>query len=90
MKQYDFTRKANNLQDECLQALLSNMYRAQQVMGYDARGFKNPDRCSKYEWIMHMYGQWVLLDGYGLQYSVNAMPLEEFCEMVDNILNGKE
>ena len=90
MKQYDFTRKANNLQDECLQALRSNMHMAQQIPGYDARGFKIPDRCCKYDWITNLNGMWLFIDRYGYHYGVGCMPLEEFCELVDKILSGKE
>lgn len=86
----NFTRKANNLRDECLQALFSNIHRGKDSRWFvDAKGFDNPDKCSKYEEIAYI-GKWVLLDGDGLQYQVEVMPLEEFCEMVDNIINGKE
>ena len=54
------------------------------------RSHINPDKCSKYEELIYLFGKWVLLDGSGLQYDVNVIPLEEFCEMVDAIINGKE
>ena len=86
-----FEQKAEALRKECLFELLSNTHRAQPSrFGYDAKGFANPDQCSKYEEIIYLYGKWTLLDGYGNQYQVECMPLEEFCEMVDNILNRKE
>ena len=87
----DFTREANNLRDRCLMELLSNIHRARPAkFGVDAEGFDNPDKCSKYEEIIYLNGSWTLVDGDGLQYSVNAMPLEDICEMVDAIINGKE
>ena len=87
----DFTREANNLRDRCLMELLSNIHRARPAkFGVDAKGFDNPDKCSKYEEIIYLNGRWTLIDGDGLQYSVNAMPLEDICEMVDAIINGKE
>ena len=86
-----YYQKAIALRNECLSVLLSNYHRAQpSKFGYDAKGFANPDRCSKYEEIIYLYGTWTLIDGDSNQYSVEVMPLEEFCEMVDNILNRKE
>ena len=87
----DFTREANNLRDRCLMELLSNIHRARPAkFGVDAKGFANPDQCSKYEEIIYLYGTWTLIDGNSNQYPVEVMPLEEFCELVDNILKGKE
>lgn len=87
----DFTREANDLRDRCLMELLSNIHRARPAkFGVDAEGFDNPDKCSKYEEIIYLNGSWTLVDGDGLQYSVNVMPLEDICEMVDAIINGKE
>lgn len=87
----DLTRKANNLREECLSTLVSFSHRARPSKhGVDAKGFDNPDRCSKYEEIIFLDYRWVLVDGDGLQYSVECMPLEEFCEMVDAIVNRKE
>ena len=89
-KKVDFTRKAADLRDACLSKLLSNIHRAKPCKWYsNAKGFVNPDKCSRYEEIAYI-GKWVLLDGDGLQYDTQVMPLEEFCEMVDNIINGKE
>jgi len=86
-----YYRKATELRKECLSELLSNYHRAQpSKFGYDAKGFANPDQCSKYEEIIYLYGRWVLIDGDSNQYSVEVMPLEEFCELVDNILKVKE
>ena len=85
------SQKAGELFTECLSELLSNFDKAKQSpFGYDAKGFANPDKCSKYEWIINLYGKWVLLDDGGYQYSVTCMPLEEFCEMVDNILKRQK
>ena len=90
-KKADFVRMADELEQRCCYALLQNFHRARpSKFGVDAKGFDNPDKCSKYEEIIYLYGRWTLVDGDGLQYSVNVMPLEEFCEMVDNIINGKE
>lgn len=87
----DFTREANDLRDRCLMELMSNIHRARPAkFGVDAMGFDNPNKCSKYEEIIYLNGRWTLVDGVGLQYSVNAMPLEDICEMVDAIINGKE
>lgn len=86
-----YYRKAIELRNECLSELLSNYHRAQpSKFGYDAKGFANPDRCSKYEEIIYLYGRWLLIDGDSNQYAVEVMPLEEFCELVDNILKGKD
>ena len=89
-KKVHFKEKADNLMRAAQSALLSNIHRAYDHPGLDGKAFKNPDQCSKYEEIVYLYGRWILLDGDELQYSVNVMPLEEFCEMVDNIINGKE
>lgn len=87
----DFTREANDLRDRCLMELMSNIHRARPAkFGVDAKGFDNPDKCSKYEEIIYLNGRWTLVDGVGLQYEINAMPLEDICEMVDAIINGKE
>ena len=83
----DFAGQAESLRNSALSALLSNIHQAYDHPGYNAKAFKNPDKCSKYEEIVYLCGEWVLLDGYELQYSVSCMPLEEFCEMVDGILN---
>lgn len=90
-KPISYKEKADNLRSECLMELTSFSHNAKpNPFGYDAKGYANPDKCSKYEWIICLYGKWVLLDGSGYQYSIECMPLEEFCEMVDGILNGKE
>lgn len=87
----DFTREANDLQDRCLMELMSNIHRGRpSKFGVDAKGFDNPDKCSKYEEIIYLNGRWTLVDGVGLQYSINVMPLEDICRMVDAIINGKE
>ena len=87
----DFTREANNLRDRCLMELLSNIHRAQpSKFGYDAKGFANPDQCSKYEEVVYLESRWQLVDGDGLLYQITAMPLEDLCRMVDAIVNGKE
>lgn len=87
----DFTREANDLQDRCLMELMSNIHRGRPAkFGVDAKGFDNPDKCSKYEEIIYLNDRWTLVDGDGLQYSINVMPLEEICRMVDAIINGKE
>lgn len=88
----DFTREANNLRDRCLMELLSNIHRARQSRWFtsDVKGFDNPDKCSKYEEVVYLESRWTLIDGDGLQYSINVMPLEDICEMVDAIINGKE
>ena len=86
-----YYQKAIALRSECLSELLSNYHRARpSKFGYDAKGYDNPDMCSKYEEIIYLYGRWVLIDGDSNQYNVEVMPLEEFCEMVDAILKGKE
>lgn len=91
MNDVDFTREANDLRDRCLMELMSNIHRARpSKFGVDAKGFDNPDKCSKYEEIIYLNGKWTLLDGYGNQYQVECMPLEDICEMVDAIINGKE
>ena len=88
----DFAREANNLRDRCLMELLSNIHRARQSRWFtsDVKGFDNPDKCSKYEEVVYLESRWTLIDGDGLQYSINVMPLEDICEMVDAIINGKE
>lgn len=83
----DFAGQAESLRDSALFALMSNIHKAYDHPGYNAKAFKNPNKCSKYEEIVYLLGKWVLLDGDGLQYSVRCMPLEELCEMVDGILN---
>ena len=87
-----FAEQAGALRKECLMELTSISHRAKPSrLGYsDAKAFANPDKCSKYEEIIYLFGEWVLLDGDGLQYSVNVMPLEEFCEMVDAIKKQTE
>lgn len=90
-KHVSYKQKADALRVECLSELLSNWHKAEQSrFGYDAKGFANPDKCSKYEEIIYLYGRWLLIDGDSNQYAVEVMPLEEFCEMVDAIINGKE
>lgn len=91
-KKSDFASQADKLRRDCLYALTSISHRAKPSrLGYrDAQAFANPDKCSKYEEIIYLFDKWVLLDGSGLQYDVNVIPLEEFCEMVDAIINGKE
>ena len=91
-KKSDFASQADKLRRDCIYALTSISHRSKPSrLGYgDAQAFANPDKCSKYEEIIYLFGKWVLLDGSGLQYDVNVMPLEEFCEMVDAIINGKE
>ena len=91
-KKSDFASQAEKLRRDCLYALTSISHRGRPSrLGYsDAKAFDNPDKCSKYEEIIYLFDKWVLLDGDGLQYDVNVMPLEEFCEMVDTIINGKE
>lgn len=86
-----YYQKAVELKRECLSELLSNYHRAKpSKFGYDAKGFANPDRCSKYEEIIYLYGTWTLIDGNSNQYSVEVMPLEELCKLVDDILKEKE
>lgn len=91
-KKSDFASQADKLRRDCLYALTSISHRGRPSrLGYrDAQAFANPDKCSKYEEIIFLFDKWVLLDGSGQQYNVNVMPLEEFCEMVDAIINGKE
>lgn len=91
-KKSDFASQADKLRRDCLYALSSISHRAKPSrLGYRvAQAFTNPDKCSKYEEIIYLLDKWVLLDGSGQQYDVNVMPLEEFCEMVDAIINGKE
>lgn len=90
-EQKTFAEQAGALRKECLMELTSISHRARPSKhGVDAKGFDNPDRCSKYEEIIFLDYRWVLVDGDGLQYSVECMPLEEFCEMVDAIVNRKE
>lgn len=90
-KKTDFVRMADELEQRCLSALLQNIHRARpSKFGVDANGFDNPDKCSKYEEIIYLNGLWTLVDGVGLQYSINVMPLEDICRMVDAIINGKE
>lgn len=90
-KKANFVRMADELEQRCLSALLQNIHRARpSKFGVDAEGFDNPDKCSKYEEIIYLCDRWTLVDGDGLQYSINVMPLEEICRMVDAIINGKE
>lgn len=90
-KKANFVRMADELEQRCLSALLQNFHRARPAkFGVDAKGFDNPDKCSKYEEIIYLNGRWTLVDGSGLQYSINVMPLEDICRMVDAIINGKE
>ena len=87
----DFTRKARNLLEECLSALTSESHNAgKSKFVRDAKSYKIKDKCSKYIEITFVDGQWTLIDSDGLYYSVQVVPLEEFCEMVDAIINGKE
>ena len=83
----DLTREANNLRCKCLSVLVEHSHLAEPSrFNYDAKGFANPDVCSRYEEIIFLDSKWVLLDGRGLQYNVTCMGLEEFCEMVDAIV----
>lgn len=87
----DLTREANNLRAKCLSVLVEHSHLAKpSKFNFDAKGFANPDECSKYEEIIFLDYRWWLVDGDELLYQTECMPLEEFCEMVDNIINGKE
>ena len=91
-KKSDFASQANKLRSDCLYALASISHRGKPSrLGYsNVQAFANPDKCSRYEEIIFLFDKWILLDGDGLQYSVECMPLEEFCEMVDAIINGED
>lgn len=90
-EQKTFAEQAGALRHECLMELTSISHRAEpSTHGYFAKGFANPDKCSKYEEIIFLNTEWILLDGDGLQYDVNVMPLEDFCEMVDAIKKQTE
>lgn len=82
-----FQTKANDLKKECLSELLSNIHNAKPskyIM--NTLSFANPDTCSLFEEITYYNSNWILHDGSGLQYSIDDMPLQQLCEMVDNIL----
>lgn len=84
----DLTREANNLRAKCLSVLVEHSHLAKpSKFNYDAKGFANPDECSKYEEIIFLDCRWWLVDGDELLYQVECMPLEEFCQMVDGIIN---
>ena len=84
----DLTREANNLRDKCLSVLVEHSHLAKpSKFNFDAKGFANPDECSKYEEIIFLDCRWWLVDGDELLYQVECMPLEELCEMVDSIIN---
>ncbi len=90
-KPVSYAEKANDLRRECLMELTSFSHNVRpSKFGYDAKGYDNPDMCSKYEEIIYLYDRWVLIDGDSNQYNVEVMPLEEFCEMVDAIIGRKE
>lgn len=83
----DLTREANNLRCKCLSKLVEYSHLAGPGrFNYDAKGFANPDECSKYEEIIFLDCLWWLVDGDGLLYQTECMPLEEFCQMVDAIV----
>ena len=86
----DLTREANNLRAKCISVLVEHSHLAKpSEFNFDAKGFANPDNCSKYEEIIFLDYKWWLVDGDKLLYQVECMPLEEFCEMVDRIINNK-
>lgn len=86
----DLTREANNLRAKCLSVLVEHSHLAKpSKFNFDAKGFANPDECSKYEEIIFLDSRWWLVDGDELLYQTECMPLEEFCEMVDRIINNK-
>lgn len=90
-EQKTFAEQAGALRHECLMELTSISHRAvPSKLGYDAKGFSNPDKCSLYEEIIFLDNEWTLVDGNGNLYADCCVPLEEFCEMVDAIKKQTE